>query len=93
MCSARLLRLIGFAVVLSLSTMAAPPVMADACSSLGSCEWCDSGTRCYMPGGNPSACDDFDEGPAPCDWAGGYCSSTSGDLGVICECEPCEGEG
>ena len=60
------------------------------CDQYGSCEWCDSGTRCYMPGGDPDACDGWDNGPFPCDWTGSFCSG-SGGVGVVCECVPCIG--
>ena len=56
----------------------------DECSGLSSCSWCSSGSPCYATGG-PSACDEWDEGPWPCDWDGTFCQGGK----VRCECVLC----
>jgi hypothetical protein len=56
----------------------------DECAGLSSCAWCSSASPCYATGG-PSACDEWDEGPWPCDWDGTFCQGGK----VRCECVLC----
>lgn len=84
------LRMGSFAAILAATVLAGPAVSADgACSQYGHCEYCDSGSRCYVPGGDPDACDAWDNTSASCDFAGTFCTSSGTGVGVVCECLPC----
>ena len=86
----RSVRLVAFGSVLVAASWMPVSAMDEDCAP--SCVWCSSGSPCYLPGGDPDVCDQWDVS-APwesCDWAGTFCSS-GGNTFVKCECLECEG--
>jgi hypothetical protein len=84
-------RLASFLIVLVAAAWArSQPVSAmdDGCEP--SCIWCDSGSPCYLPGGDPAVCDQWDQSDPweACNPTGVFCYD-GGNTYVKCTCLPC----
>lgn len=88
---ANLLRIRNIAfltVMVAVASMGQPMLAIDECSGQGECALCDSGETCVIVGGVPNDCDQWDGTGEDCDFIG-FCTSTTGEHGVRCECQPC----
>jgi hypothetical protein len=56
----------------------------DECDGLDECEWCDSGSPCFVYG-QPDDCDQWDHTAAPCNFSGRVCQGGK----VECSCTLC----